>query len=1153
MGFTKTSCVVRCAVAVVTLSSAALISASSAQAESKSQAQPSAAEPVAKDIVTTDRVASTTATSKTATSKTADTVGVSITKPARAQIAAQSVAGTNQIAIPVGAATPKYSVTRLSGPERLVIDLESTQLPESQSIKTKNLAYVSGVRVGAHPNKTRIVVDLKDVQGVTHEARFDNGMLMLTVSAAAGAQKPATTSLGGTQPVVAQTEQSVARVEPSKDEKGAASQNAEVVATQKSLVAHDKTFKQSRLTQSLLVLDEETVVSGSSKTDLAASPATVAKPGAVKQPVVLEKSAREGGAATKVPVDTQASVDRARLSLSALDQQTTAAQMSTPVKPSDVRSLMIASMTATKGHVEAVQTKGSPSLQSSKDVAAKAVEPKKATNSSVEQAQSEKVTVATNDTMLQLAKDMHKQDAAEPVKVQAQAPAMQDANAVRDPESAKVVANSVASQGVNLEVKKDPIKQASEVQQALNGTSSAKPVAVPVTTQIDSSKSVIEAAGVKDVPLDAQVARSPAELARVGAGESAVAASADIGTQNATSTKIASIRIEGQGASSPAVVITLNGSVEHAMTRTAPSEYVVTLREASTETRILQQTLFASPASTGIRSVRAVADGKNTLVRIFTQPSSYLTAKLYGNLLKIEETQDLAQIARDIRAQIVPAVAKEAETGKDATSTRVAKDATTTPKKAVETSDKAVPARIEDSLGELNDGELAAIKGSSLTYTGRLISLDLQDADIDSALRIIAEVSNLNIVAGDGVVGKVTLKLVDVPWDQALEVILKSHGLDKVLEGNVLRVAPVDKLRTERESFKQAKVAEEELEPLSVKYVRVSYAKAAEIKSLVETVLSDRGTVAFDERSNQLVVKDTRKGLQNVAELIKKIDLRTPQILLETQIIEANRNLSRQLGAELGFQYIQSPATGNGTGLNFPSAIAVGGSADPTNANSITGSAFPVASTAALGSAVTMLFDSADGTKSLALRLSQLEQEGQVRIISKPAVATTNNKAAEIKSVEKYRVKLPNGGLSIASGSGATSSGSGDVATQTIEAGIILNVTPQASPDYYILLDIRAKSSSFGAKSVDGIPNEIERSASSSVLVSSGQTFALGGIYKITEQDRVSGVPFFKDIPVLGTFFRNTTTEQADEELLFFITPRIVEGSFEDATVKVIS
>jgi len=450
-----------------------------------------------------------------------------------------------------------------------------------------------------------------------------------------------------------------------------------------------------------------------------------------------------------------------------------------------------------------------------------------------------------------------------------------------------------------------------------------------------------------------------------------------------------------------------------------------------------------------------------------------------------------------------------------------------------------------------SDKELQALRDNSGNYSGRLISLDLQDADIDSALRIIAEVSNLNIVAGDGVTGKVTLKLVDVPWDQALDVILKSHGLDKVVEGNVMRVASIDKLRTERESLKQARVAEEELESLGVKYMRVSYAKASEIKALVETVLSERGTVAFDERSNQLIVKDVKKGLQNVSELVKKIDLRTPQILLETQIVEAKRDLTRQLGAELGFQYIQSPATGNGTGLNFPAAIAVGGSVDPTTPGSILGSAFPVAISNTAGSAVTMLFDSADGTKNLQLRLSQLEEQGDVRVISKPAVATTNNKPAEIKSVTKIRVKLPNGGLSIATGSGAQSSGSGDIATQTIEAGIVLNVTPQASPDYYILLDIKAKSSTFGKNGPDGIPEEIERSASSSVLVSSGQTFALGGIYKISQNDSISGVPFFKDIPFLGTFFRSSTMRGSDEELLFFITPRIVEGSFEDASLRV--
>jgi type IV pilus secretin PilQ/predicted competence protein len=830
-------------------------------------------------------------------------------------ITTSSAAGVNQITIPFGSLAPKYSVTRLTQPERLVIDIEETKPLNIQSIKTKGLEYVSGVRVGLHPDKTRVVIDLKGGSLLSHEAKVDSEALVLTVASKSEAAK---------------------------------------------------------VTE-------------------------------------LSKEA-----------------ERARLSLPVLEKKMTKAAIlkadSLPVKMS---------VAGQRGELEDLSQLASLELMSAK---------------------------------------------------------------TRDSSYAK--ASEVAAELATPSPVATPSQQASQLQE--------QPV------KIDTASS--------------------------------------LGEPN----KIKSIVLDGAGKTSPSVVIKTAEGVPHSLARTAPSEYVVTLQDASAAVSVLQQTLFASHESTGIRSVRAVADGRNTLVRIFTQPSSYLTAKRSGESLRIEETQDLTQIARDIRAQIVPASAKEVAVNKEGASKATAVDEKAKkPAEAAGVADKSNTDQGNRDTANPNRGELAAIKGAAASYTGRLISLDLQDADIDSALRIIAEVSNLNIVAGDGVVGKVTLKLVDVPWDQALEVILKSHGLDKVLEGNVLRVAPVDKLRTERESFKQARVAEEELEPLSVKYIRVSYAKAAEIKSLVETVLSERGSVAFDERSNQLVVKDTRKGLQNVSELIKKVDLRTPQILLETQIIEANRNLSRELGAELGFQYIQSPATGNGTGLNFPSAIAVGGSADPANSSSITGSAFPVSSSAALGSAVTMLFDSADGTKSLSLRLSQLEQEGQVRIISKPAVATTNNKAAEIKSVEKYRVKLPNGGLSIASGSGASSSGSGDVATQTIEAGIVLNVTPQASPDYYILLDIRAKSSSFGAKSVDGIPNEIERSASSSVLVSSGQTFALGGIYKITEQDRVAGVPFFKDIPVFGTLFRNTTTEQSDEELLFFITPRIVEGSFEDATSKV--
>ena len=612
--------------------------------------------------------------------------------------------------------------------------------------------------------------------------------------------------------------------------------------------------------------------------------------------------------------------------------------------------------------------------------------------------------------------------------------------------------------------------------------------------------------------------------------------------------------------------VEVSDSPEYSIARTAPSEYVLTLLNAAPHDESVTEPNFGE-ATDRIRSARATVEGQNTLVRIFCAPSAYLTARRVPQGVVVEETSNLTTATDDIRAQIKQegekknSKADEVKTAADKVVATEPAASTTTATKSVDTKAKdnnsvdtqkaSVSARKEKASKpatelepvELNELQAASLLGNDSTYTGRLISLDLQETDIDNALRIIAEVSNLNIVASEEVTGKVTLRLLDVPWDQALDVILKSNGLDKVLEGNVMRIAPYDKLRQERDALKQARVAQEELAPVSVKYIRVSYAKASEIKSLVETVLSERGTVAHDERSNQLIIKDVQEGLKNVTELIKKVDLRTPQVLLETQIVEADRNLARELGSELGFQYIQSPSTGNGTGLNFPAAISIGGSAGP----GIVGSAFPAAAGA---SAVSLLFDSADGTKTLETRLSQLEGEGRARVISRPAVATTNNKAAEIKSVQKIRIPLPNSGNTIGVGSGATASGAGGIATEAVEAGIILNVTPQASPDYYILLDIKAKSSSFQRDGLTTLPTEIERSASSTVLVSSGETFALGGIYKILESDGLNGVPFIKDIPFIGTFFRKTTTRNQDEELLFFITPRIVEGSFDDSAVK---
>lgn len=580
----------------------------------------------------------------------------------------------------------------------------------------------------------------------------------------------------------------------------------------------------------------------------------------------------------------------------------------------------------------------------------------------------------------------------------------------------------------------------------------------------------------------------------------------DVAKPNRGSEKpsISSYTIQALSPTENTLVIEGSSLSRNSLKRTAPSEYVLRLPGASLLDSA-QETLVAPPGSGAIRSVRPKNSGDTLELRIFTTPEESLELRGSKNNLVVAAASGFNLDAA--RAQAKPG---------------------------------DVAASNTDGVGESVDSEINALLGEQPKYSGRLISLDLQDTDIDNALRIIAEVSNLNIIASDEVTGKITLRLIDVPWDQALDVILKTNGLDKVQEGNVIRIAPVEKLRTERESLKQARQAEEELEPLGVRYVRISYAKASELKALVEAVLSERGSVAYDERTNQLIIKDIRKGILNVAELIAKLDLRTPQVLLETQIVEATRSLQRQLGSELGFNFVQSPATGNATGYNFPNSVSIGGSGTNGNASSFPGPA---------DSAITLLLESADGTRSLSARLSALEEEGYVKIVSRPAVATTNNKQAIIKSVEKIRVKQPSGGLSVATGQGATASGAG-TATETIEIGIILEVTPQASPDYYVLLDINAKSSTLGTQIVDGIPSEIERSATSSVLVSSGQTFAMGGIYKTTDENIVNGVPYLKDIPVIGHLFRFMRDNNKDEELLFFITPRIIEGSFDDAAMK---
>lgn len=569
--------------------------------------------------------------------------------------------------------------------------------------------------------------------------------------------------------------------------------------------------------------------------------------------------------------------------------------------------------------------------------------------------------------------------------------------------------------------------------------------------------------------------------------------------------QLSSIELINEDSDAAMVALSMTDETGFVLRRSAPTEYTLEIPAAGMTSSAASPLLI--PQGQGvIRSARAVRDGSNLQVRMFVEEGAELSASMRGKTIYVQSAS--SQTASVQAPSTLPSGARAQLADGDQVATAPAADV----------------ANDSGSGIRSNDG--------SKVYTGRLISLDLQDTDIDNALRIIAEVSNLNIIASDDVRGKVTLRLIDVPWDQALDVILRTNGLDQVSEGNVVRIAPVDKLRAEREALLEAKRAQENLEDLTVRYIRVSYARVTELQELVESVLTERGTVTADERTNQLIIKDIAKGHEEAIALISKLDLRTPQVLLETQIVEASKNIMRDLGFQWNYNYTASPETGNSTGLVFPNSVVSNTGVDFSAGKQLMG----------------FVLDSADGSRMLEANLTALEEEGRARVISRPQVATINNKQAEVKSVRTLRVKLPDSGLAVATGSGASSSGGGASAFEEIDVGITLTVTPQASPDYYVLMDINAKSSNLDdaeASTVDGIPGTIEREATSTILVKSGQTFALGGVYKVKDSDNISGVPFLKDIPFLGYLFRATSVDMEDEELIFFITPHIVEGSFD--------
>ncbi|MFQ5513085.1 MAG: type IV pilus secretin PilQ [Myxococcota bacterium] len=414
-------------------------------------------------------------------------------------------------------------------------------------------------------------------------------------------------------------------------------------------------------------------------------------------------------------------------------------------------------------------------------------------------------------------------------------------------------------------------------------------------------------------------------------------------------------------------------------------------------------------------------------------------------------------------------------------------------------------------------------------YKGRRISLDFKDADIGNILRLIAEVSDLNIIAGEEVEGKVTIRLVDVPWDQAMDVILMTKGLGFLRVGNVLRIAPLETLKLEQEARLQERRAKEKLEDLVVKLQPVNYASVKEVQELVQRLLSARGSVNVDERTNTLIIKDIPAVIHEATALVKAIDTQTPQVLIEAKIVEATLNFSRSLGAIWGGGYVANGSDGGDGEFRLADGTAdtllsnaVGNGKQQTNfisSNPVTGIVNGFLTLGTLG---------LDDHLQLDLQLLAAEENNKGKVISSPRVVTLDNREAVIK--QGVAIKF-------------TEITRDTVTTSFVDAVLELEVTPHITANRAIIMKIKvsrnAPQLSTSSGDIVGIAkNETETEA----LVQDGETMVLGGIYVVDNGKANTKFPFLADIPLIGTAFKSKSITDARRELLIFVTPRIVRG-----------
>jgi len=550
-------------------------------------------------------------------------------------------------------------------------------------------------------------------------------------------------------------------------------------------------------------------------------------------------------------------------------------------------------------------------------------------------------------------------------------------------------------------------------------------------------------------------------------------------------------------------------------------------------------------ATRAIRSIdfRRGADGAGRIIVKLTDPHTPINLHQVGNQIVVEFNG--AELPQSLMRRYDATDFGTPVTGFDATrlgdGTRIVVDATGDYEQLAYQSDDQYVVEVQPRR------KVATAQDDKPQYTGERLTLNFQDIETRAVLQLLADASGQNIVVSDSVTGNVTLRLQNVPWDQALDIVLRTKGLDKRRQDNVIIVAPSEELATREKAELASKKDISELSPLRTEYLQVNYAKATDmavlIKSQGRSLLSARGNVAVDDRTNTLLLQDTAERLTDIRRLVATLDIPVRQVLIESRIVIVDDDFARSLGAILGFTGI----TKNGAnGLVTTTGTAAGtdqilGSALANNAAG-TGPfpvSVPTGTTAANRYNVNLEAPTPAGSIALGvlgsdylvdLELSAAQTETRAEIISSPRVITANQKEATIEQ----GVEIP---YQESAASGATS-------IQFKKAVLSLKVTPQITPDNRIILSLDVKDDNVGTVVVASgginVPSIDTREITTQVLVNDGQTVVLGGILATTHRTDETKVPFLGDVPVLGNLFKTTTKTNDKDELLIFVTPKIV-------------